>query len=303
MSGDGVETLPASPRRRETRSARLGRWLWRTGKIVLLAYLMVLVAAMFLENALIYFPVVYPAGDWHRRASPSRMPGSMRPTARGCTAGTYPRERGGGRALLPRQRRQRHPSGRRPATADRQRRRVGAGRSTIRAIGRSEGKPNEAGMLADARAARAWLAAREEDSRAADVVLMGESMGGAVAVDLAAHDGARALVLESTFDSACPTWPRYHYPWLPVRWAMHTRFDSAARSASYHGPLLQSHGDADTIVPLRFGRRLFEAAAEPKQFLLLHGHDHNDPMPPQFYDAMAALVNRLPPPSSPRPAR
>ena len=128
---------------------------------------------------------------------------------------------------------------------------------------------------------------------------MGESLGGAVAVDLAAHDGARALVLESTFSSLSDV-AGYHYPWLPVRWAMHTRFDSAGQIGRYHGPLLQSHGDADTIVPLRFGRRLFEAAAEPKQFLLLHGHDHNDPMPPQFYDAMAALVDRLPPPSSPQ---
>jgi fermentation-respiration switch protein FrsA (DUF1100 family) len=109
-------------------------------------------------------------------------------------------------------------------------------------------------------------------------------------------------VLESTFSSLSDV-AGYHYPWLPVRWAMHTRFDSAGQIGRYHGPLLQSHGDADTIVPLRFGRRLFEAAAEPKQFLLLHGHDHNDPMPPQFYDAMAALVNRLPPLSSPRPAR
>ena len=162
-----------------------------------------------------------------------------------------------------------------------------------RGYGRSEGKPSEAGVLADARAARAWLAAREKRP-AADVVLMGESLGGAVAVDLAARDGARALVLESTF-SSLPDVAAYHYAWLPVRWAMRTRFDSVAKIGDYHGPLLQAHGDADTIVPIRFGRRLFEAAAEPKQFLLLPGHDHNDPMPPEFYDALAAFVDRLPP--------
>ncbi len=76
---------------------------------------------------------------------------------------------------------------------------------------------------------------------------------------------------------------------------MRTRFDSVGKIGDYHGPLLQAHGDADTIVPIRFGRRLFEAAAEPKQFLLLPGHDHNDPMPPEFYDALAAFVDRLPP--------
>ena len=55
---------------------------------------------------------------------------------------------------------------------------------------------------------------------------------------------------------------------------------------------MQSHGDADTIVPLEFGRRLFEAANGPKQFLLLPGHDHNDPMPPEYYDALAAFLEK-----------
>jgi hypothetical protein len=155
--------------------------------------------------------------------------------------------------------------------------------------------------LADARAARAWLAAREKCDPA-DIVLMGESLGGAVAVDLAAGEGARALVLESTF-SSLPDVAAYHYPWLPVRWAMRTRLDSAAKIGRYHGPLLQAHGDADTIVPIRFGRRLFEAAGEPKQLLLLSGHDHNDPMPPEFYDALAVLIDRLPPPSIATPAQ
>ena len=66
---------------------------------------------------------------------------------------------------------------------------------------------------------------------------MGESLGGAVAVDLAARDGARALVLESTF-SSLPDVAAYHYPLLPVRWLMRTRFDSLAKIGDYHGPLL-----------------------------------------------------------------
>ena len=83
----------------------------------------------------------------------------------------------------------------------------------------------------------------------------------------------------------------YHYSWLPVRWAMRSRFDSAGKIGQYHGPLLQVHGDADTIVPLQFGRKLFDAANEPKQFLLLPHHDHNDPIPAEFYDAMARLLD------------
>jgi hypothetical protein len=300
MSRNGAETVPTSARRRETRSARLGRLLGRIAGIGLLAYFLVLVAAMFLENALIYFPVVYPEGDWHPRGFPveyawfhaadgTRLHGWYVPKENARAAVLFCHGNGGNithriDALLMLNRR------------------VGVSVLAFdyRGYGRSEGKPNEPGVLADAQAARAWLAAREKISPA-DVVLMGESLGGAVAVDLAAGDGARALVLESTF-SSLPDVAGYHYPWLPVRWALRTRFDSAGQIGRYHGPLLQAHGDADTIVPLRFGRRLFEAAGEPKQFLLLHGHDHNDPMPLEFYDAVAALVNRSPP-SNPAPAR
>ena len=121
------------------------------------------------------------------------------------------------------------------------------------------------------------------------MVLLGESIGGAVAVDLAARDGAKALVLESTFDRL-PDVAAYHVPWLPVRWLMQTRLDSAAEIGKYHGPLFQVHGDADTIVPLEFGQRLFAAANEPKHFMLLPGHDHNDPMPTGYYFALAAFL-------------
>jgi len=160
-----------------------------------------------------------------------------------------------------------------------------------RGYGRSEGKPDEPGILADARAARAWLAKRAGVAER-DVVLMGRSVGGAVAVDLAAADGARALVLESTFTSV-PELGAYHYPWLPVRTLVRTRLDSLAKIADYHGPLLQSHGDADTIVPYQFGRRLFDAANQPKQFITIPGRDHNDPQTREYYEALIAFLDGL----------
>jgi fermentation-respiration switch protein FrsA (DUF1100 family) len=121
---------------------------------------------------------------------------------------------------------------------------------------------------------------------------MGRSLGGAVAVDLAAEGGARALILESTFSSLTDVAAHY-YPWLPVRRMMRTRFDSAAKIGSYHGPLLQTHGDADTIIPLPFGRRLFEAAPGPKQFITFPGLDHNDPQPEHYYDRLRDFLDAL----------
>ena len=121
---------------------------------------------------------------------------------------------------------------------------------------------------------------------------MGESLGGGVAVDLAATDGARALVLESTFTSL-PDVAAYHYWWLPVRLLMRTRLDSLAKIAAYHGPLFQSHGDVDTIIPFAIGRRLFAAANEPKRFMAILHRDHNDTRPPEYYDALGKFFAAL----------
>jgi len=161
-----------------------------------------------------------------------------------------------------------------------------------RGYGRSEGSPNEQGVLADARAARAWLAKRT-DVPDGDIVLLGESLGGGVMVDLAANDGARGLILENTF-SSMPDVAAYHYRWLPVRLLMRTRLDSLSKIAQYHGPLLMCHGDADTIIPIKLARKLFERANEPKQFVVVAGGDHNDPPAREYLMALDKYLGKLP---------
>ncbi len=160
-----------------------------------------------------------------------------------------------------------------------------------RGYGRSSGEQSEQGVLADARAARTWLAGKAGVGET-DIVLMGESLGGGVMVDLAAHDGARGLILENTFTSL-PDVAAYHYPWLPVRTLMRTRLDSAAKIAKYHGPLLQLHGDADTIIPYSIGQQLFSVANEPKTFVTIPRGDHNDQRTPEAIRAIDAFLSRL----------
>ncbi len=161
-----------------------------------------------------------------------------------------------------------------------------------RGYGKSEGSPSEQGILQDARAARGWLA-RRAGVPEHQIVLLGRSLGGGVMVDLAARDGACALVLDSTFTSL-PDVGAWHYPWLPVRWLMRTRLDSLSKIRSYRGPLLQFHGDSDRIVPYELGRRLFEAApGSPKRFVTLPGHDHNDPLPELFFRELDRFLDRL----------
>lgn len=161
-----------------------------------------------------------------------------------------------------------------------------------RGYGRSEGTPTEAGVLADARAARRWLASRT-NVREQDIVIAGHSLGGGVAVDLAAKDGARGLILERTFTSL-PDVAAGHFPLVPVQSLMRTRLASAAKIADYRGPLLQTHGDADRVVPYALGRKLFAAANEPKQFVPVPGGGHNDPPSPEYCAALDRFLDSLP---------
>jgi hypothetical protein len=160
-----------------------------------------------------------------------------------------------------------------------------------RGYGRSEGTPDAVGVLLDGRAARHWLAERAAVNES-QIVLMGESLGGAVVVYIAAADGARGLVLDSTFSSLTDV-AGAHYPWLPVAALTKTRLDSAGLIAKYHGPLLMFHGDRDHIIPIKLGRKLFDAANEPKRLVVMPGHDHNDPRPPAFDSALDEFLDTL----------
>ncbi|MBT4867688.1 MAG: alpha/beta hydrolase [Planctomycetaceae bacterium] len=161
-----------------------------------------------------------------------------------------------------------------------------------RGYGRSEGIPDEAGLLQDARAARKWLAERtgiEEQ----EVVVMGRSLGGGVAVDLAANDGARGLVLASTF-TTLPAVANHHAGGIPAGVVMKNRFDSAKKIARYDGPLLQSHGDSDEVIPYKLGRRLFEQAPGPKRFVAITGGRHNSPQSEEYRRAFDEFIDALP---------
>lgn len=159
-----------------------------------------------------------------------------------------------------------------------------------RGYGKSEGSPSEHGVLADARAARSYLAKRES-VKPEEIVLLGRSLGGAVAVDLAVKDGAKALLLQSTFTSI-PDVAAFHYPWLPVRWLLRTRLNSLKKIRTYEGPVFQSHGSADTIVPYELGKQLYDAAPGKKEFMTLQGYDHNAAQNDEYYEALQIFLEK-----------
>jgi fermentation-respiration switch protein FrsA (DUF1100 family) len=162
-----------------------------------------------------------------------------------------------------------------------------------RGYGQSEGQPHEKGILADARAARKWLAERTGVAEES-IVLMGQSLGGGVAVDLAAKDGARGLVLVSTFTSV-PAVASEHMPWLPASWVMTERFNSLEKIKKYHGPLLICHGDADRVIPFEQGEALYTASkSQHKKFIRHAGGNHNDPPPEEYRAALDVFLDGLP---------
>jgi fermentation-respiration switch protein FrsA (DUF1100 family) len=145
--------------------------------------------------------------------------------------------------------------------------------TTWRGYSGNPGQPTEQGLYADGRAALTFLA--KAGITPARTVLYGESIGSGPAVELATGFAAGALILEAPFTSLPDAGAR-HYPIFPVRLLARDRYDSLAKIASVRSPLLVVHGGRDRVVPQVLGRRLLEAANEPKTGLFPAAAGHND---------------------------
>jgi hypothetical protein len=174
-----------------------------------------------------------------------------------------------------------------------------------RGYGRSEGRPTESGVYADARAGLAHLV--EARGFAPErVVVFGRSLGGAVAVDLARGRGLGGVVLESVFTSAADVARRAFGFLGPLAAQLaRGRFDSAAKIGELRAPLLFFHGDRDRIVPWALGRALYEAAPEPKRFVTVRGAGHNDTVQiggRPYFDRIATFLDEVAPRGERAPA-
>ena len=143
-----------------------------------------------------------------------------------------------------------------------------------RGYGENPVTPRERGLAADSRSARAYALGRS-DVDGSRLVYFGESLGAAVAVDLAVEHPPAALILRSPFTSMAEV-GQYHYPFLPVRLLLRDRFPSIDRIPLVRSPLLVLAGERDSIVPTRQSQRLYEAAPDPKTVVIVPEADHND---------------------------
>lgn len=142
-----------------------------------------------------------------------------------------------------------------------------------RGYGSSEGTPSEQGTYLDADAAWDYLT-KDKDIPASQIIIYGESLGGAVATWLAGRHKAGALLLESVFTSIGDM-GKHYYPYLPVKLLARIKYPTLALIRDVHCPVLVIHSVADDIVPYSQGRKLYAAARKPKTFLEITG-DHNN---------------------------
>lgn len=154
----------------------------------------------------------------------------------------------------------------------------------------STGRPSERANVADAEAAYRWLRARGvAETR---IVLFGESLGTGVAVQIAAGNPVAGVILDSPFTSLVDVVVDL-MPLPLVRSLIRDRYVSIDHIARIGAPLLIVHGERDRIVPFELGKRLFDAAVEPKQFAGFPGVGHLVPFDGRGWPVIAKFLERL----------
>lgn len=158
-----------------------------------------------------------------------------------------------------------------------------------RGYGLSNGSASEEHAYEDALAVYDHL--RAQGFPASRIVLMGESLGGAVSIQLATERPAAGLALLSTFTTIRAA-GMHHLG--PLALVAGNKFNSLARIRTLDVPVLVAHGDADEVIPFGLGEELFEAARCDKEFVRLRGGGHNDVLTrPEWLHALGGFVRRV----------
>jgi uncharacterized protein len=140
-----------------------------------------------------------------------------------------------------------------------------------RGYGKSEGTPSERGLYLDGAAAYDWLLSK--GYKPEQIILHGESLGTAVAAELASRRKCAGVILEAPFPSARAVAHKV----LPLIGPLLVwGFDTKSRMSKINAPVFVIHGDRDEVIAYEFGKKVFDAAREPKRFWTVPGATHND---------------------------
>jgi len=142
-----------------------------------------------------------------------------------------------------------------------------------RGFGSSEGEPSEQGLYNDARSAIKYL--QNLGYKDKQIFLYGESLGSGVAVQMATEHDFLALILEAPYTSISNRAAEL-YPYIPVKLLLKDHFDSISKISKVKTPVLIFHGYLDDVMPISHGRRMLEAANEPKEVRFFEHTGHTD---------------------------
>ncbi|MGI9107309.1 MAG: alpha/beta hydrolase [Pyrinomonadaceae bacterium] len=283
---------------------------WRMARILVLLCVCLVGYVMLFEGSFIYFPSKYPAGRWEREQPPARegqivahvedvqLAAADGVRLHGWYCTPHLRKRGGAleavradATLLFLHGNAGNISHRFEIIDELVKLPVNVFIIDYRGYGKSEGRPSEQGLYRDAHAAWEHLTLKRATG-ANKIVIFGESLGGAVAIELASKVGACGLVVQSSFTSIAEMAAEV-LPFVP-RFIIRTKMDSLSKIGGVNCPKLFIHSQADEIIPYRMGRRLFEAARTPKQFYEVKGASHNltDTVGgAAYYEALRGFIN------------
>ena len=161
-----------------------------------------------------------------------------------------------------------------------------------RGYGKSDGNPQEAGVIADGLAALDWLC-EKTGKQPGQITLYGRSLGGGIAVALANQRGGRELLLDRTFDNLISPGSQ-RFPWVPVSLLMRNRFPSDERIKSCGMPVFQTHFTDDELIPIRSARNLFfNVTNSQSTFVELPGGHHLAGLPANYYMELRRFIDKL----------
>mgnify|MGYP001973178758 CR=1 FL=1 len=135
----------------------------------------------------------------------------------------------------------------------------------------NDGNPSEHGLYKDSQSAKLWLNKKGVDD--SDIILYGESLGTAVAVDLASKHSFAGIILESPFTSMLEL-SKIYYPYLPVNLLLKDRYESINKIKKINFPKMVMHGQKDKIVPFEMGKKIFDNFSDPKLSYFKSNDDH-----------------------------
>jgi fermentation-respiration switch protein FrsA (DUF1100 family) len=139
-----------------------------------------------------------------------------------------------------------------------------------RGFGKSKGSPSEVGLQKDARAAYEVVRAKYEDAEDPPIVILGISLGGAVAIQLALDKPCRGLVVQSSLSSSVAM-SEHLFPGLPLKKILRDQYDSESKIADVTAPILIAHSTDDALIPYTMGQTLFGKAKTATELVTLTG--------------------------------